>query len=57
MIRDGRLALQTIEVVSTNSDETIVKGLTDGELLLREKIVGAYEGLTVNPIELTASVE
>lgn len=57
VIKDGKLSLQTIEIVNTNSNEAIIKDLTDGALLLSEKIVGAYEGLTVNPIELTASVE
>ena len=57
VISDGRLALETIAVISTDADYAIVKGLTDDTLLLKEKIIGAYEGLRVNPIELTASVE
>ncbi len=57
VIKDGQLTLQTIEVVNTNANYAVVKGLTDETLLLSEKIVGAYEGLTVKPIELTASVK
>ena len=57
VINDRRLTLRTIEVVSTNASYAIIKGLSDDVLLLSEKIVGAYEGLTVNPIELTASVK
>ncbi len=54
---DGKLALQTVEIINTNADYAVVKGLTDDTLILKEKIIGAYEGLTVKPIELTASVE
>ncbi len=57
VIKDGQLALQTVEVITTNADNAVVKGLTDGTLILQEKLIGAYEGLTVNPIELTASVK
>ncbi len=56
-VKDGQLTLQTIEIVNTNADYAVVKGLTDNTLILKEKIIGAYEGLTVKPIELTASVE
>ena len=57
IVKDGKLSLQTIELVNTNANFAIVKGLTDEQLILKEKIIGAYEGLTVKPIELTASVE
>jgi len=57
IVKDGKLALQTIELVTTNANFAVVKGLTDEQLILKEKIIGAYEGLTVKPIELTASVE
>ena len=57
MIKDGVLALQTVEIVNTNADYAIVKGLRDNSLILTEKIIGVYEGLAVKPIELTASVE
>ncbi len=56
-VKDGKLALQTVEIVNTNADYAVVKGLTDGQLILKEKIIGAFEGLEVKPIELTASVE
>ena len=56
-VKDGKLALNTIEIVNTNADYAVVKGLTDDALILKEKIIGAYEGLMVKPIELTASVE
>ncbi len=56
-VKDGKLTLQTIEIINTNADYAVVKGLTDKTLILKEKIIGAYEGLTVKPIELTASVE
>lgn len=57
VVKDGKLALQTIEIINTNAEHAVVKGLTDEQLILKEKIIGAYEGLDVKPIELTASVE
>jgi len=57
VVKDGKLALQTIELVNTNADHAVVKGLTDETLLLKEKVVGAYEGLNVKPLELTASIK
>lgn len=56
-VKDGQLALQEIEIVNKNANYAIVKGLTDEQIILKEKIIGAYEGLQVKPIELTASVE
>ena len=56
-VKDGKLTLQTIEIVNTNADYAVIKGLRDNTLILKEKIIGAYEGLAVKPIELTASVE
>ncbi|MFK7983937.1 MAG: efflux RND transporter periplasmic adaptor subunit [Saprospiraceae bacterium] len=54
-VKDGKLTLQTIEIINTNSAYAIVKGLSEHTLILKEKIIGAYEGLAVKPIELTAS--
>ncbi|MEM1123357.1 MAG: efflux transporter periplasmic adaptor subunit, partial [Bacteroidota bacterium] len=57
VVKDDQLVLQDIEIVNTNAENATVKGLTDGQLLLREKIIGAYEGLEVKPVELTASTD
>lgn len=57
VVNNGKLALRTIEIVNTNADHAVVKGLTDETLILQEKIIGAYEGLIVKPMELTASVK
>ncbi len=57
VVKDGKLALQTIEIINTTAEYAVIKGLTDEQLILKEKIIGAYEGLDVKPIELTASVE
>jgi len=56
-VLDGKLTLQTVEIVNANANYAVVKGLADEQLILQEKIIGAYEGLNVKPIELTASVE
>lgn len=56
-VKDGKLALQTIEIVNTNAEYAVVRRLIDEQLILEEKIIGAYEGLAVKPIELTASVK
>lgn len=57
IVKNGKLALQTIEVINTNANHAVVKGLTDQTLLLNEKIIGAYEGLDVKPVEMTVSVK
>lgn len=56
-VKDGKLALQTVEIVNTNAESAVVRNLIDEQLILKEKIIGAFEGLDVKPIELTASVE
>jgi len=57
VIKDEKLTLQSVEVVNTNANHAVVKGLTDDTLILQEKIIGAYDGLLVKPIELTASIQ
>ena len=57
IVSDNALKLATIEVLKTNAEHVIIRGLDDGTLLLNEKIIGAYEGLKVKPIELISSTE
>lgn len=57
IVKNGKLVLQGVAIINTNANYAVVKGLTDQTLLLNEKIIGAYEGLDVKAIELTASVK
>lgn len=56
-IEDGQLTLKKVEIIDKNAAYAVVKGLIDEQLILKEKIIGAYEGLKVKPIELTASIK
>lgn len=54
---DGKLALQTVEIINTNADYAVVKGLADDTLILKEKIIGAYEGLMVKPSHIAVRIQ
>lgn len=50
IVNNGKLVLQKIEVENKSANHAIIKGLADETLLLKEKIIGAYEGLKVKAI-------
>ena len=50
IIENNKLALQKIEVVNKSANHAIIKGLADETLLLKEKIIGTYEGLKVKAV-------
>ena len=52
---DNTLRLQNVEVLKTNASSAIVQGIPDDALLVKEKIIGAFEGMQVKGVELTAS--
>lgn len=54
-VENGQLRLQNITVLNTNATQAIVQDIADGTLLVKNKMVGAFEGMEVKPIELTAS--
>lgn len=46
-IRDSTLQLQEVEPVRNSRETTLVRGLAEGELFIREVIPGMYEGMKV----------
>ncbi len=56
-IENDLLKLKPVEVIKTGGTHAIIRGLEDGSLILKEKIVGAYDEMKVKPSELpTASL-
>lgn len=51
VIQDSVLALKPVEVVKISLETAIVRGLKDGQVLLNENLVGAYEGMKVKPLK------
>ena len=49
-IVDSLLVLRPVEVEKVVGSTAIVKGLTEGKVILSEKIVGAFEGMKVRPV-------
>ena len=52
---NNMLRLQKVDVLKTNASSAIVQGIPDETLLVKEKLIGAFEGMKVNAVELTAS--
>lgn len=49
VVDDNKLRLQKVEIVNTNASTAIVQGLPEGTLLLKNQLVGAFEGMEVKP--------
>ncbi len=47
IVKDSILSLQTINPVFFKEKTVVVKGLTDGQLVVKQPIPGAYEGMKV----------
>ena len=47
IVKDSILSLQTINTVFFKEKTVVVKGLVDGQLVLKQAIPGAYEGMKV----------
>ncbi len=52
---DDKLQLQRVDILKTNASSAIVQGIPDGTLLVKEKMIGAFDGMQVKAVELTAS--
>ncbi len=50
IVKDSILSLKTIEVTKLTENTAIIKGLEDGEEILNETIVGAFDGMKVKKI-------
>jgi len=51
IVKDSVLRLKTIEVTKLTENSAIIKGLEDGEEILSETIVGAFDGMKVKKVE------
>ena len=47
VVEDGMLKLKKVEVIYSNLNSVIVRGLKDGDLYLAEPLANAYEGMEV----------
>ncbi len=55
VVKNDKLKLQKVTVLNTNASEAIVQDILDGTLLVKNKLVGAFEGMNVKAVEMTAS--
>ena len=53
VVKDGVLDLAQVEVAAEDGDEVIVQGLEDGQVVLGEKLAGAYVGMALPTPEST----
>ena len=53
LIEKNQLQLKQVKVVHFTETDAIVSGLTDGQLLIAQPIIGAYQGMEVNPTLIT----
>ncbi len=49
---DGKLKMVEVEVLSTTSADTYVKGLSDGDIVVNEALVSPYDGMEVNLLDM-----
>ena len=49
-IEGGLLKLKPVEVLKTGGTHAVIRGLTDDELILKEKVIGAYDGMQVKTV-------
>lgn len=49
VVEDSTAVLRGIDVLHTNADEAVIKGLEDGTLLITEERTAAFEGSGVSP--------
>ena len=53
LIEKNQLQLKQVKVVHFTETDAIVSGLTDGQLLIAQPIIGAYKGMEVNTTLMT----
>jgi RND family efflux transporter MFP subunit len=56
-VKNGQLTLTNVDVINKSAHHAVVKGIPDQTLMLKEKIIGAYEGLKVKAVNQTASLQ
>ena len=55
VVENDKLRLQEVTVLNTNATEAIVQDIFDGTLLVKDKLIGAFDGIAVKAVEITAS--
>ena len=55
VVENDKLKLQEVTVLNINATEAIVQDLFDGTLIVKNKMIGAFEGMEVKAVEMTAS--
>jgi len=50
IVKDSALVVKPIQIEKYTTTGVLIKGLSDGEMILKEAISGAYEGLKVEPV-------
>ena len=55
VVENDKLRLQEVTVLNTNATEAIVQDIFDGTLLVKDKLIGAFDGMAVKAVEITAS--
>ena len=52
LIDNNQLILKQVEVVHFTETNAVIRGLSDGQKVVAQPIIGAYQGMDVNPILL-----
>jgi hypothetical protein len=55
IVKEGKLILKKIEAIHFTETLAIVKGLENGAEIVAQPIIGAYEGMEVNPTILEST--
>lgn len=51
IVRDSMLTAMTIDPVQFTASSATVKGIPDGSVIVNESVIGAFEGMRVNPYQ------
>ena len=50
-ISNDLLRLQEVEVLTTNASNAVVQGIPDGTVLVKDKVIGGFDGMQVKGVE------
>lgn len=55
-VKDSILSLRKVEVIKVLGSEAIIKDLPEGITIVNEKLVGAFDGMKVNPLPIQNAI-
>ncbi len=55
-VKDSTLSLRKVEVIKVLGSEAIIKDLPEGITIVNEKLVGAFDGMKVNPLPIQNAI-